>query len=135
MPTCGVEHIPGTQVLNGDRALLCPLPNGDYEITGWPVCGSSGICHNERRPLEAIVFIEQASDNTIRPQTAMKHFKALCSQVTINWWNPKLTKQSTRRSAGFDQTDKHQHLCVQHESGSSLHPAQVSDQTGNYPIM
>ena len=37
------------------------------------------------------VFIEQASDNTIRPQTAMKHFKALCSQVTINWWNPKLT--------------------------------------------
>ena len=85
------RHIPGTQVLNGDRALLCPLPNGDYEITGWPVCGSSGICHNERRPLEAIVFIEQASDNTIRPQTAMKHFKALCSQVTINWWNPKLT--------------------------------------------
>ena len=97
MPACGAAYS-GTQVLNGDRALLCPLPNGDYEITGWPVCGSSGICHNERRPLEAIVFIEQASDNTIRPQTAMKHFKALCSQVTINWWNPKLTRQSTRRS-------------------------------------
>jgi len=60
------RHIPGTQVLNGDRALLCPLPNGDYEITGWPVCGSSGICHNERRPLEAIVFIEQASDNRLQ---------------------------------------------------------------------
>ena len=24
----------------------------------------------------------------------LKHFKALCSQVTINWWNPKLTRKA-----------------------------------------
>ena len=88
------RHIPDTRVLNGDRALLCPVPNGGYEITGWPVCGSSGICHNERHPLKTIVFIEQAPDNAIRPQTVLKHFKALCSQVTINWWNPKLTRKA-----------------------------------------
>ena len=80
------RHIPGTQVLNGDRALLCPLP--------------SSLLAGYNQLVES-----------------------------------KAHRQSTRRSAGFDQTDKHQHLCVQHESGSSLHPAQVSDQTGNYPIM
>jgi len=44
--------------------------------------------------LKTIVFIEQAPDNAIRPQTVLKHFKALCSQVTINWWNPKLTRKA-----------------------------------------
>lgn len=88
------KYIPGSAVLNGDRALLCPSPEGGYEAQGWPVCGSSGICHNQSRPLAAIVFMEQAADNAIRPQTVMKHFKALSSQVTINWWNPRFTRKA-----------------------------------------
>ena len=90
MPPCGAGIFP-TPGYSMATVPCSVLPNGGYEITGWPVCGSSGICHNERHPLKTIVFIEQASDNAIRPQTALKHFKALCSQVTINWWNPKLT--------------------------------------------
>lgn len=86
--------IPDTRVLNGDRALFCPSPDGGYEVQGWPVCGSSGICHNERRPLRTIVFMEQAPENSIRPKTAMQHFKALTSQVTINWWNPPFTRRA-----------------------------------------
>ena len=66
----------------------------DYRGQAILFSGSSGICHNERHPLKTIVFIEQAPDNAIRPQTVLKHFKALCSQVTINWWNPKLTRKA-----------------------------------------
>ena len=89
--------IEGTKVINGDRALICPDGEGGYEVCGWPVCGSSGICLNERRRLSAIVFMEQAADNEIRQMTAMQHFKSLCSQVTVNYWNPVLTREALDR--------------------------------------
>lgn len=88
------QHIEQTQVLNGDRALICPTPEGGYEAVGWPVCGSSEICFNEKRTLHAIVFMEQATDNAIRPMTPMQHFKLLSSQVTINWWNKRFARES-----------------------------------------
>lgn len=85
------KHIDGTQVLNGDRALICPAGNGGYEVCGWIVCGSSGICFNERHPLKAIVFMEQAAENSVRETTPMQRFKKLTSQITVNWWNTEQT--------------------------------------------
>lgn len=116
------RYLPNTKVLNGDRALLCPCPDGSYEVQGWPVCGSSGICHNGRRPLAAIVFIEQAPDNAIRPQTVMKHFKALSSQVTINWWNPQFTRKALNDlQALTEQTNIHTYACnMMPEAASTL---------------
>lgn len=86
------RNISGCKVLNGDRALLCPTADGGYEVCGWLVCGSSGICHNERRPLRAIVFIEQTATNGVRGEGLMEHFKRLTEQITINWWNEEFTR-------------------------------------------
>lgn len=85
------KYIDGTRVLNGDRALICPTDGGGYEVHGWIVCGSSGICFNESRPLKAIVFMEQAAENSVREATPMQHFKMLTSQITINMWNTEQT--------------------------------------------
>lgn len=88
------RNITDTNVLNGDRALLCPSADGGYEAHGWIVCGSSGICHNETRPLKAIVFIDQATDNHVRQMSLMQNYKQLTSQITINWWNERFTRKA-----------------------------------------
>ena len=76
----------GAEIVNGDRALLLPGPDG-WTAGGWPVCGSSEICFNQRRKLRAIVLPTQETENftqRLRPAAA---FAALYGQVTVNRWN------------------------------------------------
>lgn len=83
-----VKNIEGCKILNGDRGLLVPRADGSgYDVCGWPVCGTSGICFNERRPVRAIIFIEQAAENRLLPDSVPRHFKSLIAQLTVNWWN------------------------------------------------
>ncbi len=88
------RHIEGARLINGDRALLCPGADGVYEACGWPVCGSSEVCHNERRRIRAIVFLDQAADNAVRPCSPVQLFKMLASQITVNRWNRELTART-----------------------------------------
>ena len=59
------QYLPDqAKVLNGDKCLLSREGNTFY-ANGWPICGSSGICHNERREVRAVVLLQQAPENRL----------------------------------------------------------------------
>lgn len=85
------QFVADTHVVNGDRSLISRDSDGRYFVSGWPVCGSSGICHVERHPLRAIVFIEQTPDNQLIRESAARLFTRLYAQLTINHWDKEAT--------------------------------------------
>lgn len=76
----------GTRVVNGDRALLQRI-EGVWYARGWPVCGSSEVCHNEDIPVRAIVMLSQAPEDRAARMHPMKAFTQIYSQLTVNRWN------------------------------------------------
>ena len=85
------RHVEGCRVMNGDRCLIRREADGSYSANGWPVCGSSGICHDVSLPLSAIVFIEQTPENLIIPEGMMQLYRRLFAQFTINHWDTEAT--------------------------------------------
>ena len=74
------------KVINGDRTLICK--KGDQWMSlGWPICGSSEICHNEDYPISRVVFLGQAKENQGRRLSYVEGIKHLISQTTANNWN------------------------------------------------
>lgn len=74
----------GIEIINGDRTLL--TKEGDqFYANGWPICGSSKICHNRRYPLKAIVMLEQGPTNVIRELTGIEKTRRLLKEITINY--------------------------------------------------
>lgn len=86
------EKYRGTRQVNGDRSLLVREGDGWYAY-GWPICGSSEICHNEAYPIQAIVMLYQAKENTIQRLGPAAAMKKLMSQITINMWNTRFQIQ------------------------------------------
>ena len=80
------ERYRGAEQLNGDRSLLRKI-DGVWTACGWPVCGSSKICHNVDTPIRAIVMLSQAPENRVERLGAMAAFSQLYSQITINRWD------------------------------------------------
>lgn len=80
------EQYRGSRTINGDRALLGQV-NGRWAAQGWPVCGTSEVCHNLTIPVRAIVMLEQGKENTVRRLGAAEAFPLLYSQLTVNRWN------------------------------------------------
>jgi len=80
------EKYRGTRQVNGDRALLVRGEDGWYAY-GWPICGSSEICHNETHPIQAIVMLYQAKENVVKRLGVGAAMKKVMSQVMINMWN------------------------------------------------
>lgn len=78
------------QVLNGDKCLLSREGNTFY-ANGWPICGSSGICHNERRKVHAVVLLQQAPDNRLIEEKKVLTFRRVLEQLTVNYWNRAFT--------------------------------------------
>ena len=56
------EKYRGGRTVNGDRALL-GRKDGRWTAQGWPVCGTSEVCHNEDTPIHAVVMLSQAKEN------------------------------------------------------------------------
>lgn len=75
-----------TRIINGDRALLVKEDKNWY-VNGWPVCGSSEICINEKHELGSIVFLGKSNENSVVRLERKYAIKKLISQVTINYWN------------------------------------------------
>lgn len=76
----------GSRQINGDKAYL--QKNGDmWMARGWPVCGSSSICHNEDIPVRAIVMLSQDTYNHCERMSPAAAFQAVFPQITINRWN------------------------------------------------
>ena len=80
------EKYRGTRTVNGDRSLLIREPEGWYAY-GFPVCGSSEICHNEAYPVRAIVMLKQAKKNQVYPLPGIQAVRELMAQITVNAWD------------------------------------------------
>ena len=75
------------RTVNGDRALLGKR-NGRWCAQGWPVCGTSEVCHKEAFPIRAVVMLSQSKENQGERMTPGKAFPLLYAQITANKWNP-----------------------------------------------
>lgn len=87
------EYPDKAHVLNGDKCLLT-VESGKVYANGWPICGSSGICHNEKRKVACIVLLQQAMENRFEKEKPMQYFKQLLAQTTVNYWNKRYTNQA-----------------------------------------
>lgn len=85
------QYLPDqAKVLNGDKCLLSREGNTFY-ANGWPICGSSGICHNECREVRAIVLLQQAPENRLIEEKKILTFRRVLEQLTVNYWNREFT--------------------------------------------
>lgn len=75
-----------SRIVNGDRTLISKEKN-KYFANGWPICGSSEICINEKYPIAAIVVLSQGKENTITELKYSEAFKKILSELTINYHN------------------------------------------------
>ena len=82
------EKYRGSRTVNGDRALLGKR-KGRWTAQGWPVCGTSEVCHNEEFPIRAVVMLSQAKENQAEQLPPGRAFPLLYSQITVNKWNMK----------------------------------------------
>lgn len=80
------EKYRGTRTINGDRSLLIREEDG-WKAYGWPVCGSSEICHNESYPIRAIIMLKQAKENKVYPLIGFQAVREVMEQITINSWD------------------------------------------------
>ena len=76
----------GSRTVNGDRSLL-GKKDGRWTAQGWPVCGTSEVCHDEAFPIRAIVMLSQADENRAVRMTPGQAFPLVYSQITVNRWN------------------------------------------------
>lgn len=85
------QYLPNrAKVLNGDKCLLSREGNTFY-ANGWPICGSSGICYNERREVRAVVLLQQAPENRLIEEKKILTFRRVLEQLTVNYWNREFT--------------------------------------------
>lgn len=80
------EKYRGSRTINGDRSLLLQ-EDGRWKAFGWPVCGNSGICHNEKYPIRAIVMLKQAKENKAYPLKGFQALREIMEQITYNGWD------------------------------------------------
>lgn len=86
----------GSTTVNGDRALL-QCVDGRWTARGWPVCGTSEVCHDRDIPIRAIVMLSQGKSDTVAPLRPMQAFSQLYSQITVNTWNKAFVQQNMDR--------------------------------------
>lgn len=70
----------GAQVINGDRVLITPTDDGTLVASHY-LSGTSGVCSNVTSPLKAIVLLEQARENAIRPTSALQILRLVMGQI------------------------------------------------------
>ena len=76
----------GARIINGDRAAV-RFVNGKWLAYGSPWAGSSGIYLNESTELSAIVFLGQASQNTVKRLSGARAFSAMMRGGIFPYWS------------------------------------------------
>ena len=87
------EKYRGSETVNGDRALLRKI-DGCWTACGWPVCGTSAICHLEDIPIYAVVMLRQGKENQVERLSPVQAFTQLYSQITVNQWNREFVQRT-----------------------------------------
>ena len=77
------------EIINGDNIYLV-VENGIPYVFGSPWCGTSNKCVNTKAPLKAIVFLEQAKENTIEKLCVAESFMRLSARCFMPHWDNKL---------------------------------------------
>ena len=87
------ERYRGSETVNGDRALLRKIDE-HWTACGWPVCGTSEICHLEDTPIHAVVMLRQGKENYVERLSPVQAFTQLYSQITVNQWNKEFVQRA-----------------------------------------
>lgn len=77
------------KVHNGDRTCIWKEEDVWY-AGGIPWCGTSGIMHNVKVTLKAIVVLSQGPENVIRRLKVRELIPNVIKQTTINSWDPEM---------------------------------------------
>lgn len=83
------------EIINGDRAGIRKMENGEFMAYGSPMAGSSGIVKNKKVSLQAIVILRQDKQNTIERMKPRDSFLALYSEALFNKWDEKYMQKLT----------------------------------------
>lgn len=76
----------GAEIINGDRAAV-RLAGDTLLAEGIPFAGSSVYCNKKSLPLEAVVYLAQAKETTIRPLRGYEAFSRIWEGVSVNTWD------------------------------------------------
>ncbi len=80
------ERLYGTEIVNGDKALI-RKNNDTFYAYGSPLTGSSGIGINTCAPIGAIAVLKQAPVNSVTSLNLKDAYTAIYSQSTVNVWS------------------------------------------------
>lgn len=80
------RNLRGAEIINGDRAAV-RLVDGTLMAEGIPFAGSSQYCLNRSLPIEAIVYLGQAPETTIRKMRGYEAFSKIWEGVSVNTWD------------------------------------------------
>ena len=83
------EAYANVAMINGDSAYLI-WENHKAYIYGSPWCGTSDVSMNMKAPVKAIVFLEQAMENTIEKLNIPDAFMRLSSRCFMPLWDKVL---------------------------------------------
>lgn len=88
------SRLRGARIINGDRAVV-RLWEDVLMAEGIPFSGSSQYCENRSLPVEAIVYLGQAPQTTIRKLRGYEAFSRIWEGVTVNTWDKADMEQVT----------------------------------------
>lgn len=74
------------ELINGDRAAIT-VENGLVFAHGIPYSGSSGVAKKAKLPIAAIVYLAQASQNTLEEMKGFHAFRKLWEGCSVNVWD------------------------------------------------
>ncbi|MBQ7871774.1 MAG: hypothetical protein IJ357_06495 [Oscillospiraceae bacterium] len=93
------EHM-GAALVNGDRAAVRVA--GDRVLAcGVPFAGSSTVRRNVTMPLEAIVYLSQAPENSITRLGGRLAFRRVWEGCTVNVWEREDVERATATVSGI----------------------------------
>lgn len=81
----------GAEIINGDKVILS-AEGGKVTAHGGPAAGSSGIYKNISAPAAAILFIEQATENRIAPESLSSAYLNLYSETIKSIEDPRFNQ-------------------------------------------
>ena len=90
------QRYAGAEIVNGDRALVRPDTG---TVSGVFYAGTSGISRNVTAPLQAVVLLEQGSENRITALRPQEAFARLLSQCAYYEWDAASAARMTELAA------------------------------------
>jgi len=87
------EVFPGTEIINGDNGF-CRVLGGDPFVFSTPWCGDSNEYTNRSLPINAIVFLEQARENSVERLGALDAFLRLSARCYMPFWDKDLVDKA-----------------------------------------